>query len=76
MYSCSEDWQRLAELRDLARTRSCSFSLNYCEADNSWYSEVTGLAPIESFTSKNRDFNAAVEYALLWLQGDLDGSPF
>lgn len=76
MYSYSEDWQRLGELRDLARTHSCSFSINYCEADNSWYSEVRSSAPAENFTSRNRDFNTAVEYALMWIRGAYEGSPF
>lgn len=59
----------LTELDALARKHQCSYSIDRCDSDNTWYISVRGLAPSEQFVGKNRsNIESAIDDAVSFLK--------
>ena len=67
------DWQKIQAVHEKARQATVSYSLHYCESDDSWFFAVSSAAPSEEWCGKNRSFDVAVECVLEWLDSVLSG---
>jgi hypothetical protein len=61
MSDLKNKWNDLEVVYNKCRELGLSFSLNYTEADNTWY------FIIEDFVGKSRDFDFAVSSVVEWL---------
>ena len=44
----------------MARMCAVSFSLHYCESNDSWYVEVSSIAPVEEYIGRNKSLSGAL----------------
>ena len=61
------NWEKLGRVHASARAAGVGYSMNYCEADDSWYFSVHSAAPSEEWIGKNYSFDIAVECVLEWM---------
>jgi hypothetical protein len=59
------DFNKLKEVHKAARKNVVSYSLNYCESDDSWFFTVSSD---EYWCGKNRSFDIAVDCVLKQLE--------
>jgi hypothetical protein len=62
------NWEKLQQVYILAKLKSVSFSINYCESDDSWYFEIYSSFKDESWNGLNTDFNDAIECIIYQLE--------
>jgi hypothetical protein len=62
-----DELKRLAEVHEAAKNAGVSYSLNYCEADDSFSFSIRSTAPSEEWQSRDYSFNTAIDCALEWL---------
>lgn len=55
------NWSFLDVVLDAAELAGVSFSIHYCESDNSWYGAVSSAAPSEETVTKSGSFVATCE---------------
>lgn len=54
----------LDDLQIASQHSSVSFSINYCESDDSWYGSIHSIAPAENWIGKNRSKEVAMQELL------------
>ena len=54
------DFNQIKEVHNAANKIGVGYSLNYCEADDSWFFTIESVAPDEYWCGKNHSFDIAV----------------
>ena len=61
------NFRQLETVHEKAVKAGVNYSMHYCQADDSYYFEVSSTAPDEDWTARNRSFGLAVESVCEWL---------
>jgi hypothetical protein len=64
MQGKTADWSKLQLVHDAAKLMQVSYSMHYCDVDDSWYFSVSSIAPSENWIGKNYSFDTAVDCVL------------
>ena len=54
------DFNQIKEVHKAANKIGVGYSLNYCDADDSWFFTIESVAPDEYWCGKNHSFDIAV----------------